>query len=168
MQKQLITLAGFAAAALLLASGAAAQPYGPDEGGRGRGPRGMRGPARFLELTEEQRAVAREAFLSHRPEREALHEQMREVREALRDSLETEAPDPFAVGELVIEEHALRGQARALREESKAALESVLTPEQRQKLEALEAVRGMAGPPGMRGRRGGPWGPREMRKGEGE
>jgi Spy/CpxP family protein refolding chaperone len=167
MQKPLITLVGLSAAALLLASGAAAQPFGPDEGERGRGPRGIRAAARFLELTEEQQAVAREAFQKQRPEMEALHEQMREVREALRDSLETEAPDPLAVGELMIEGHALRGQARALREESKAVLESVLTPEQKQKLEALEAVRGMDGPPGMGGRRG-ERGPRGMRKPGGE
>ena len=154
MQKRLMTLIGLSAGTFLLASGASAQPFGPDDGGRGRGPRGVRAAARFLELTEEQQAVAREAFEKQRPEMEALHEQMREVRKALRDSLETEAPDPLAVGELVIEKHALRAQARALREESKAALESVLTPEQKQKLEALEAVRGFDGPPGMRGRRG--------------
>ena len=71
MQKQLITLAGLGAAALLLASGAAAQPFGPDDGGRGRGPRDIRAAARFLELTEEQQAVARQAFQKQRPEMEA-------------------------------------------------------------------------------------------------
>lgn len=152
MQKKLKILVGLSAGTFLLASGVAAQPFGPDDGRRG--PRGLRGPGRFLELTEEQQSVARDAFEKQRPEMRALHEQMREVRESLRDSLESESPDPFTVGELAIEEHALMGKARALREESKAALESVLTPEQKQKLEALEAVRGFVGPRGMRGRRG--------------
>ena len=87
MQQKLITLVGLGALVLLGASGAAAQPFGPGEGGRGPG--GFRGPARFLDLTEEQQAAAREVFEQRRPEREALHEEMRENRKALRDSLES-------------------------------------------------------------------------------
>jgi Spy/CpxP family protein refolding chaperone len=153
MQQKLITLIGLGVVTLLVAPGATAQPWGPGEGRRGPG--GPGGPARFLELTEEQQAVAREAFEQQRPAMREIREKLRENREARREALETETPDPFAVGELVIEGHALQVQARALRDESKRALEAVLTPEQKQKLEALEAVRGFGGPRGPGGRRGG-------------
>jgi len=160
MQKKLITLVGLGAAALLGASGAAAQPFGPGEGGPG--PRGFRGPGRILDLTEEQQVAAREIFEQRRPQMEALHEDLRENRKALRDSLESGDPDPTLVGELVIEGHALRERGRALREESKKALEAILDDEQKGKLETLEAARELLGPGGRRGtmgKRGSGWGP---------
>jgi len=159
MRQTLITLIGVGAVALLGASSAAAQPMGPGEGRHGRGD--FDGPLRFLELTEEQQAVARDAFERQRPAMREIHEGLRENREAQRQALESESPDPCAIGELAIEGHALQERARALREESMKALETILTPEQKQKLEALEAVRGFGGPRGPRGP-GGDRGPREM------
>jgi Spy/CpxP family protein refolding chaperone len=93
---------------------------------------------------------------------EALHKEMRENRTLIEEALESGQADPTAVGELVIAGHALRQEERRLREESKAALKSILTAEQQAKLEALEALREDRGP---RGRRPGPdglphrWGP---------
>ena len=161
MPQKLTTLFGLGAVALLGASNAAAQPFGPGEGDRG--PRGLRGPARFLELTEQQQAAARDIFEQRRPEMEALREQMRENRTLLRESLESGNPDPISVGKLVIQGHALRQQGRALREESKSAFEGLLTPDQKRKLEMLEAARAAGGPKGrpgsMGGMHGGGWGP---------
>jgi Spy/CpxP family protein refolding chaperone len=122
--------------------------------GRRRGPGGPAAAARFLELTEEQRAAAREIFQRQRPEMEVLHEAMRENREAQREALEVDHPDPLTVGELTIEGHALRQEARARREEAKKAFEAVLTPEQKQKFEAMEALRGSMGPRSPRRKRG--------------
>jgi Spy/CpxP family protein refolding chaperone len=161
MQKGLITLIGLGAAVLLGASGAAAQPFGPGEGGPGS--RGFRGPGRILDLTEDQQVAAREIFEQRRPQMEALHEDLRENRRALRDSLESGNPDATLIGELVIEGHALRERGRTLREESKKALEAILNDEQKRKLETLEAARELVGPGGRRGmmgKRGGGWGPR--------
>ena len=160
MRQKLITLIGLGGVALLGVSAAAAQPLGPGPGRHGRGDFG--GPARFLELTEEQQAVAREAFERQRPAMREIHEGLRENREAQRRALESESPEPCLVGELAIEGHALQERARALREESKKALETVLTPEQKQKLEALEAVEGFGGPRGPWGRRGEGPGPRGL------
>ncbi len=160
MQKRIIALVGLGVVALLGASGAAAQPFGPGEGERG--PRGFRGPGRFLELTEDQQEAVRQIFEQRRPELEALHEQMREKRQLLRDSLESGNPDPTLVGDLVIDGHALKKQGRALREESKKAFEALLNPDQKGKLEILEAARalgGQRGRHGMMGKRGGGWGP---------
>ena len=161
MHQQLITLVG--AVALLGASGAMAQGFGPGEGGHGRG--GFHGPGRFLDLTEDQQAAAREIFEQQRPQRQALHEEMRANRAALHESLEGDYPDPTLVGEIVIEGHALKKRSRGLRTESMKALESILSDEQKLKLEMLEAARGskgrrgMSGPGGLMGRPGGAWGP---------
>ena len=159
MTQKLISLAGLGALVLLGASGAAAQSWGPGEGG---GPRGFRGPARVLDLTEDQQAAAREIFEQQRPERQALREEMRENREALREALESGTAEPCTVGEIVMEGHALKERGRALREESKKALTGLLNEEQKSKLETLEAAReltGRKGRPGTRGPRGGGWGP---------
>ena len=118
MQSKLISLAGLGALVLLGASGAAAQSWGPGEGG---GPRGLRGPARVLDLTEDQEAAAREICQQRRPERQALREEMRENREALREAMESGTAEPCTVGEIVMEGHALKEKGRALREESKKA-----------------------------------------------
>jgi Spy/CpxP family protein refolding chaperone len=162
MRHTLITLVGLGAVALGGAASATAQPFGPGEGRRG--PEGMHGPGRFLELTEEQQAAARELFEQQRPQREALRAELRENRQALRQALEGGSPDPCVVGELVIEGHALEERGRAQREESKEALGALLNAEQKRKLEVLEAARALRGPggrPGMAGRRDRQWGPRE-------
>lgn len=161
MHKTLTILVGLGATAVLGASAATAQqPFGPGEGRQGTA--GFRGPARILDLTEDQQAAAREIFEQSRPRMEALHARTRENREALHDALENDPPDPFVVGELVIERHALQEQGRALREESKQAFAAILNAEQKSKLETLEAARALTGGKGhrgMRGPRGGGWGP---------
>lgn len=164
MPSRLIPLLGGVAAVLLLAaSGAAAQPFGRGEGRHGHG--GFSGPGRFLELTEEQQVAAHAIFEERRPQMQALHEQVRENEKLLRDSLESGSPDPTAVGELVIETHALRQESRAVGEESRKAFEGLLSPEQKRKLEMLKAARAAGGRKGSRGRmrrHGGGMGPRGM------
>jgi Spy/CpxP family protein refolding chaperone len=175
MRVNLTAAVGVVTTVLLIGpSGAVAQPFGLEGGGPGGGR--FRGPGRFLELTEDQQEAARQIFEQRRPEMQALHEQMRENRTLLRDALESGA-DAASVGELVIDGHALKEQGRAMREDSKEAFESLLTPEQKRKLELLEAARaagssrgphGKMGPrggaSGFRGMgpRGGEWGPRGM------
>jgi Spy/CpxP family protein refolding chaperone len=153
MRADLTAAMGMVGIALLIGpSDAAAQPFGPGEGGPGS--RGPRGPGRFLELTEDQQEAARQIFEQRRPEMQALREQVRENRALLRDELESGSPDPTSVGELVIEGHALRQRGRTMREESKEAFESLLTPEQKRKLEMLEAARAVGGSRGPRGKMG--------------
>jgi Spy/CpxP family protein refolding chaperone len=162
MSQKLISLVGLGALILLGPAGAVAQPF--DRGEGGPGPRGFRGPARVLDLSEEQQAAAREIFEQRRPEREALREEMRENREALRASLESGDADPCTVGQIMMEGHALKERGRALREESTRALAGLLNEEQKSKLETLEAARALTGPKagrGMRGPSGGGWGPPE-------
>ena len=157
MQQRIAILIGVVAVALVAVSGVVAQNPGP--GHDGRGPRGFGGMARALELTEDQQAAAREIFDAQRPEREALHEEMRENRSALREALESAPPDALLVGELVIQGEALKARGRALRDQSREALEDVLSDEQKQKLDLLEAMDGGWGRGGRTGRRGAERGP---------
>jgi Spy/CpxP family protein refolding chaperone len=162
------TLGGFAAL-WLFGSLAVAQPFGPGREGPPEGPPLGRA-ARVLDLTEQQQEATRQIFEQRRPQVEALRKEMRENRQQLKEALESGHADPTAVGELVIAGHALRQEGRRLREESKAQLQSLLTPEQQLKLEALEAVRDEVGPGprGRKGRRGRPWGPSGVEPEEGE
>ncbi|MCG6926076.1 MAG: Spy/CpxP family protein refolding chaperone [Acidobacteria bacterium] len=160
MLQKLVTVVGIGALVGLGASRATAQPFGPGRGDHG--PRGFRGPAGVLDLTEEQQAGARDIFERQRPEMEALREQMRENRKALRDSLESGGADPCVVGEIVLEGHALQEKGRALRERSREAFAGLLNAEQKKSLETLEAARALVGPNGrgdMMGPRGDGWGP---------
>ena len=74
---------------------------------------------------------------------------MRENRGELKELLKSGSPDPAAVGKLVIQEHKLREQGKAQREQSKQALRALLTPEQQAKFDVLQSMkrgRGDMGP----------------------
>ena len=146
------TLAVLGAAGLALGVAAAgAQPPGPG------GPRGARmeraeGMARFLGLSEEQKAQVRKVMEGERAKHEALREKLEENRERLQQALENANPDPLSVGELAIESHRLREEGKALREAQDKAVRALLTPEQQAKFDAMRALREDGGRP--RGRRG--------------
>jgi Spy/CpxP family protein refolding chaperone len=159
MRGRLVVRAGGVAVLWLAGSVVLTQPVGPGREGPPEGPP-LGKAARVLELTEQQQEAARQIFEQRRPQMEALHEEMHENRKLLQEALESGHADPTAVGELVIAGHALREEDHRLKEESKAALESLLTPEQQVKLEALEAMREDMGP---RGPHPGPGGPPRTR-----
>ncbi len=85
---------------------------------RAEGLEGHRGAP--VELTEDQRAAARQIRETYEPQLQALHEQRRD-------------------GSVATEE--LRAQARALRDQMKEAFEAILTDEQRAELEAHKTER---------------------------
>lgn len=152
MRKMNLTVLGTAALALALGSVvASAQPPGPD-GPLGVGPQMGRaeGMARFLGLSEAQKAQVQKLMEGRRAEHEALREQVEKNREQLEKALEGATPDPVTVGELVIEGHHLREQGRALREVQDKAVRAILTPEQQALFDAMKALRD------ERGRMGGP------------
>jgi hypothetical protein len=59
---------------------------------------------------------------------------MREKRQALKAVMETTAPDATTVGQIVIAQHTLRNQLRALNEKLRADMLAILTQEQKNKL----------------------------------
>lgn len=168
------TIAGWGATVLLSAAVAGAQPA-PGQGGWGGRPGGPGGPggmmgraARVLQLTDEQKAAFRKTMEQQRPQMQALHQQMSENRTKLKELLDGGNPDPAAVGKLVIQEHQLREQGKAQREQAQQALRALLTPEQQAKFDVLEQMKpgpGDMGPGGPGGRHWGGPGPEARKKG---
>ncbi len=159
MSNNRVLLATATALALGLATAVVAQP--PE--GRGFGRRGSGGPgghgqvARYLDLNEDQRQQLEGFEQEMRASVEPLMQQQRELREQRQGALE--AQDPCALGEAELAGHALRTQTKAARGAFKANLESILTDEQKRKLELMEAARAAGGRGrGPRGRGAGPRG----------
>ena len=157
MSKYRMLLATATALALGLATAAVAQPpEGREFGRRGPGGPGDHGRmARYLDLNEDQRQQLEGFAQEMRTSVEPLMQQQRELREQRQGALE--AQDPCALGEAELASHALRTQTKGARDAFKANLESILTAEQKQKLEMMEAARAV-GERG-RGRRGRGQGP---------
>jgi Spy/CpxP family protein refolding chaperone len=146
MPSRLATATGGLAVALLVGGSiAGAQPPAPDGPG-GWGPDRPRRLARILDLTDAQKAQLKTLLEQYRPQMQALREQTRDNRARLREALASPQPDPTTVGEMVIEEHALREKGRALREEVEKAIQGFLTPEQKRKQAILEQARTLLGP----------------------
>lgn len=147
------TLAVLGGAALALAVGAwtaGAQPDGSQKqtgvmahGGRAEG------LARFLGLSDQQKEQVQKLLDDRRAEHRALWQKVEKNRQQLEEALAGASPDPAAVGELAIEGHRLREQARALREAEDNAVRALLTPDQQVKFDAMKALRA-AGPGGRR------------------
>ena len=147
----------------------------------------------YLGLTDAQIEQMQKAREDSRTNLEAVHTQIQEKNQALRALLETAAPDPAAVGKLVIETSALRKKVQESHESVRQSVLNVLTGEQKTKLAGLQSAAdlrpaiqqamalgllapadgpgfgGMMGPmrrpggPGMRAPGGGPM----MRRGQG-
>ena len=93
--------------------------------------------AAYLELTQDQIDAAQQLRQELRTKVEPLHQQQKDLRDQLRDELDSDSPDAAAVGQLVIDERAVGEQIRAAVEASRGAFEALLTPEQLVRWEAL-------------------------------
>jgi len=112
-----------------------------------------------LDLTDAQETKVKELLKAERPKFEALREEGRAAREALRGAAKAETPDPATVGSAFLRVQAHRKALRAEMDSSRQKIEALLTPEQRAKLEGLREgrreSRGAAFGRGFRGGRGG-------------
>ncbi len=157
----------FAAALLLIAAAASAQGPGRGPGpgfGSGDGPQGLGGPGMgigtrdgrclidYLDLTDEQatawqnlRDQLHTTLEPIRAQRVALHEQ-------IQAALTSGGTDACAVGQLMVQAHALGDQVRAARDANQASFIALLTAEQQTKYQQFKEVRGMCA--GDRGQRG--------------
>ena len=140
-----------------------AGPGGPGSGGaRGFGPSGHRRPgvidprrlADYLDLTEEQRASARQLFEQQRDKVRPIFEQQRGLREQLETTLDDPAASDAALGQLVKQLHANKQAMKTAKQELRAQLTALLEPTQKAKLDRLETVMGELRASGRR--RGGP------------
>jgi Spy/CpxP family protein refolding chaperone len=120
--------------------------------------------ARYLSLSDEQKAQLEEQRRQERTAAEPIFAKLRDNRAKMRAALESATPDAATVGALAIEGHKLQEQLKAQREAGEKDLRAILTPEQQTKLDALQALRGGPGRMGPMGPMGrgmgpGPFGP---------
>lgn len=135
MRKTTRRLAITAVALSLLLAGSAAFA-GQGRGGREGAPgRGIRAALAGLDLTDAQEAKVKELLEGERPKYEALRQEGRASREALRTAAKSETPDPAAVGAAFLRVDAHRKTLRAEKKSSRQKIEALLTAEQRAKLE---------------------------------
>ena len=112
--------------------------------------------AEYLGLSEEQQASWRALREQHRREMQPLMEEGRELRRRLRETLRSGNADPAAVGTATLAVEAHRKKVRAAREAFGQTFQSLLSAEQKEKLEAFKAARKVGrcrGPMGRRPRR---------------
>ena len=93
-------------------------------------------------LTDDQKADVKELLDAAKPEMETLLATLRTDRAALRTAVAAATPDPCAVGAAVLEVEADMKAIREATKELRTAIEALLTPEQKAKLEGcLKAPR---------------------------
>jgi len=97
--------------------------------------------AQYLGLSEEQQASWRTLREQHRREMQPLMEEGRELRRRLRETLDSGQADPAAVGAATLAVEAHRKKVRTAREALDQRLQSLLSAEQKEKLEAFKAAR---------------------------
>ena len=134
----------------------AAQKAGEGHGGPGfrRGGFMLGRMARALDLTDDQKASVKALMEEQRKAAEPLWQQHRELRQQIRQQLDSGSPDPATVGRLTIQASGVGKQLRDARAQTKERLAALLTPEQKTRLDALEKARGWRGHRGF-GHRGG-------------
>lgn len=109
--------------------------------------------ADFLELTDEQIEEARLLAEDLKAALQPLREQARATRREVRAALGEDNPDPTRVGTLVIDQHRLRQEMKALVTAAVEDFRALLTSEQQELLDRFRESRR-----GRRGQRGGPGG----------
>jgi periplasmic protein CpxP/Spy len=100
----------------------------------------MRGLSR-LDLTESQKTEVKRIMESRKTTFESLRERARTDREALRAVSEVPTPDTSAVGAAFLKLRADRKALRAERESAMQEIRSILTTEQKEKLDSMRQER---------------------------
>lgn len=168
-----LALATLVALPLLAQPGPGGGPGGP--GGPPGDPQGVRGPGafplralvEFLDLTEAQVEEARLLLEDLAADLRPLAEEARDLRQELVALLDSENPDPAAVGALVLEIHGIRDEMKAARDDFDAAFAALLTPEQLERWEILKEARRHFRGDGRHGRHGRGPGPGPGSSGQG-
>jgi len=119
---------------LLVAASLAAQPAPNAQAARGVV------LAKYLELTPDQVAAWKQIRTDTAAALRPIGEQARDLRTQLETAMTAATPDATTVGKLTLSLHALRGEAKTIREASRTKLRDVLTAEQKTKFDAFEAA----------------------------
>jgi Spy/CpxP family protein refolding chaperone len=141
-QKKIFGAASMILAGALAGSAALAQPAP----GPGRFARGIRAAMATLDLSDAQKAKIKAIFESHKGEGQALREQAKSDRDALKAAASAAKPDPAVVGAAFLKVRADGEAAKAKMQAVRAEIDAVLTPEQKAKLDGwIAAHRQMRG-----------------------
>lgn len=139
LRTTLVPVAAALALALVATPLLAAGPSAPPAGAAVQPPKGpLAGYLRCLGivgLTDEQKADVKGILEAARPALDALHETLKADREALKAAVTAPAPDACSAGAALLKVDA---DKKAIGEELgkvRAAIEALLTPEQKAKLE---------------------------------
>jgi len=97
--------------------------------------------AAALQLTDEQKAAWTAAHQNFRATAEPLFAQARALHDEIESLIDQGNPDPAVVGQKTIALHAVHQQIKSAHDALDAAVNAMLTPEQKTKLEALKAMR---------------------------
>lgn len=137
LRTSLVSVAAALALALVAAPLLAVDPPAPPPGAQGpQGPlAGYLRCLRIVGLTEVQKADVRALLEASKPEMETLHAALKTDREALRAAVTGANPDPCVIGSAFLKvEVDVKAIGEALKE-VRTAIEKLLTPEQKAKLE---------------------------------
>ncbi len=134
--KRILTLA-LCAVLMLGATVLLAQPGFHHRGGPGKGGHADF-LARALDLTDEQKAAAKEIHEEAEAKAETTREQHREQMEEIRAFLDGTNPDATQIGQKMIAAHATRQQLKALHQEAMTKLSALLNAEQLEKFKGFQ------------------------------
>lgn len=104
----------------------------------------------MLQLTDVQKASLKAIHEEERRAAEPLLDEIRQHHESIRTALDSEVPDPLAIGQETITAHQVEKQLAQLHGTCREKLAAQLTDEQREKLAAFEKEHGPIPGPGMR------------------
>ena len=129
---------------LLVATGLLGVSMAAPQGSRGRTGRSLIPPQRVVEeipeITVDQLGdidLLREEAMATM---EFLMEQQRQFRQDLRTQLDSEAPDPFEVGVLVISGRDVTNEIRTSQQDFRETFQAILTSEQLESLKGLHTT----------------------------
>lgn len=145
-------LSGFAIAVLILATASAGAQFGHHGRGPG-GPRGLHGPggpaaggtdhmARLtqrLDLSESQEVRWQELVSSSQESLQPLFEQAQAIHEEAQELMQSDDPDPTALGQLHLDARAIHEDIATAREILHATLNDLLTIEQQDVWQEMRA-----------------------------
>jgi Spy/CpxP family protein refolding chaperone len=101
--------------------------------------------ARYLNLTDAQKAQVEPLFTTLNNTLRSIHEQEKQVREQLVAELAKPSPDACTAGGYVVQIDGFVGQAAAALRTFDTAFSAILTPEQLAKYNALKELAGRGG-----------------------
>lgn len=95
-----------------------------------------------VDLSEAQKAQVKTAFDTAAPALRTLHEQLKKDHEALKTLLEATTPDACAIGNAMLKVRTSEKAIQSANEALKAAIEAILTPDQKLKFQGcMDAVK---------------------------